>query len=107
MKDIIYKYKRKIKFLYQRVFRGWDDSDTWNLDYKIAEFTLPRLKRFKELHNSYPVGLTEEEWIVIIDEMIYSFETTLNEDIDYDKVDWDKVERGYMLFGKYFRNLWW
>lgn len=112
--------KRKIKFLYQRLTRGWSDDETWNLDYTIAKFALPRLKRFKELHSGYPNGMTEEEWGLIIDKMIKSLELII-EDMEtvgvlknvfgdelYDairKKD-EEILEGLDLFFKYFRHLW-
>ena len=36
------------KFTKQRLERGFDDSETWNLDLTIAKFVLPRLESFKE-----------------------------------------------------------
>lgn len=54
--------KRSIKHWFQRRIRGFDDSETWSLDLKISQFVLPRLKRFKKLSITHPMGLTEEEW---------------------------------------------
>jgi hypothetical protein len=104
-----YTIKRVVKFLWQRRVRGWDDSETWNLGYRIAEFTLPRLKRWKSLgFMSYPCDLTEKIWDSYIDEMIYAMES-LGLDIgadEFDKIDWERVDNGFKLFGKYFRDLW-
>jgi len=33
----------------QRLKRGFDDSETWNLDYVFVNFMLPRLKRYYEI----------------------------------------------------------
>jgi hypothetical protein len=86
---------RRIKFLYQRITRGWDDSQTWNLDYEIAKFIVPRLKRFKEITIGVPCNLpsfnidqrsedadkkAEKEWDDILDKMIKGFEWLLKED---------------------------
>jgi hypothetical protein len=46
--NIIFKIKRTLKFFWQRRTRGFDDSVIWNLDNRISEFILPRLKLFKE-----------------------------------------------------------
>ena len=107
------KLKRDIKFLMQRIVRGWDDSETWSLDVPISEFIYPRLERFKLLNNGFPDGITENEWDEILDKMIYSFklisdrfcdsgagERMLMENID-------KIEEGLDLFRKYFFHLWW
>ena len=57
-------------------------KETWNLDYTIAKFVLPRLKLFKKLNNGYPgrEGMeTEEEWDEALDKMIWSFEQIIND----------------------------
>lgn len=105
-------FKQKLKFLYQRLTRGWDDSDTWSLDTTIAEFTLPRLKRFKELNIGHPPELTSEEWDAILDKTIKAMELIATE-WDYKpctlSVSEEEViiQEGLDLFGKYFRHLWW
>lgn len=111
--------KRPIKFLYQRKTRGWDDSDTWNLDMTFAEYALPRIKRYKEIKIGYPARLKNmNEWDKILDQIIEMFEMILNEDkyIDYTnsknvqkdiKAYEKKIDKGLKLFSKYFTNLWW
>ena len=46
--------KRIIKFFYQRIFRGWDDSETWNLDTEFYKWIYPRLKVFKDKTVCFP-----------------------------------------------------
>ena len=100
--------KRSFKFWWQRRTRGWDDSDTWALDGIIAKFVLPRLRRFKEINFGYPNIFTEESWDEAIDDMIYALEICERELVGVvDDADFDRVERGLELFGKYFRALWW
>lgn len=108
------RLKRSIRFFFQRQMRGWDDADTWSLDMTIAKFALPRLKRFKEINDGYPYGLTIEEWNEILNKMIYALEFCadegqfdLVEDAEERKNNWKRVEEGLELFGKYFRSLWW
>ena len=43
--------------IWQNITRGWNDSDCWNLDNTIAEFTLPRLKKLRETTTGYPSEL--------------------------------------------------
>jgi hypothetical protein len=63
------------------------DKDTWNLDWTIANFALPRLIRFKKLTNGYPPELTEKEWGKILDKMIWSMTQIAN---DTEKPDFPK-----------------
>lgn len=101
---------QSIKFFWQRLTRGFDDSAMWSLDIHLAGLILPRLKRFKE-HNThtYPNGLTPEEWDVIIDKMIFSFEYTLDDGRmfgKFDEAEYEKAKEGLALFGQYFHALW-
>ena len=101
----------KEKYKQQRIERGFDDSELWNLDYTIASFVLPRLKRFKELNTGYPAILTEDSWDKILDTMIEAFELKVNDNddrtLEEDKIVDKKMQEGFKLFGKYFLHLWW
>ena len=114
--------KRDIQFLYQRLTRGWDDSDTWSLDYPIAKFIRPRLERFRDLKCGHPCSMTEEEWDKIVDEMIFGFKWIIEDnsshafyvrgvfsqelfDIHYKQGD--RAQAAMELFGKYYMHLWW
>lgn len=100
--------RRRIRFFLQRRARGWDDSETWNLDTTIAEFVLPRLKRFKEVTNGYP-GTDEfptpESWDVALDKMIRAFEIVLAGDIGLE--EYPEFREGMDLFAKHYLQLWW
>lgn len=99
--------KRKYKFLWQRIFRGYGDDETWSLDHEVSRFILPRLIRFKELNNGHPAGLTEKKWNNILDKMIFAFQRKIDDPIEYDSVKEKKMQEGFCLFGKYFQDLWW
>lgn len=87
-------------------------NELWNLDYTIAEFILPRLKKFKKESMGYPDQGemdTPEKWNAALDKMILAFEYILNDnwwignpEYDYsdglhigfekdDKTGWHKV----------------
>ena len=40
-----YPYRRAVRHLYQRLTRGWDDSQTYSLDYSLGQIIAPRLSR--------------------------------------------------------------
>jgi hypothetical protein len=40
---------REPDYILQRMEHGFDDSETWSLDCTIANFILPRLKRYLEI----------------------------------------------------------
>lgn len=86
----------------QRLERGFDDTETWNLDSTISSFIVPRLRRFKEVNLCYPVELTEEEWDKILDKMITFFEH--NKEVNLEE---NPCPEGFDLFHKYFFDLWW
>lgn len=99
---ICYKIRRHI----QGIKQGFPESDTWSLDYTIAKFTLPRLKRLRvlvEKHGGVPAAFSEsgfgqdpslmsdeeydiahakdlKKWLEVIDKMIVAFELILNDD---------------------------
>lgn len=158
------KQERKIKVRIDRY-------DTWSMDHSLALIILPMLKQIKETKHGSPYVdnedvpahmrhtlskgpddyETEDRWIHykwdwVLNEMIWAFETHLNEawedqfrngdpDIDWDLVSgvegeesamykmkqknpdyWvdyvkireynDRIDNGFRLFGKYYRNLW-
>jgi len=76
---------RKLRFFWQRLTRGWDESETWSLDYTVARFIIPRLKFFRDNLHGHPdrtpsgKPLTFEGWQEIIDKMIFSFEHIADE----------------------------
>lgn len=100
---------RSEEFRQQRLDRGFDDSETWALDSTIAQFIYPRLKRFKEVTNGVPYGLSEEEWNTILNKMCDAFYILSNDEaLDFasDK-HIETVKEGLQLFAKYFTHLWW
>ena len=52
-----------------------DVEELYDLDVTIARFILPRLMVFKEHTERTPrLNMSQEEWIEILDKMIYAFE---------------------------------
>lgn len=93
--------KRNEKYKRQRIERGFDDTEVWNLDVTILKFALPRLKVFRKSHKGHPEDLTAEEWNSKIGSMIefiesYISDSTVSEDSE-----------GWKNFKDYFFNLWW
>jgi len=108
MSGFVKKRWKTARLWWQRRTRGWSDEDTWSLDMTIAQFILPRLKRFKEIENGHPAAMTEAEWDDILDQMIYSFEKyTKKWDEEPDQEMWKKIDVGFDLFAKWFYDLWW
>lgn len=105
--------KGTYKRLWQRITRGWDDSDTWSLDYTMSKFILPRMKRLKwfiQNHDmgGYPSGISYEEWIMILNRIIWSLEFHLyDNNKSCSQEDWDRHQEGIELLGKWYGNFWW
>lgn len=99
--------KRAVKLWWQRRTRGWDDSETWNLDTSLAKVILPRLKRFKELTVGCPVDVTWEEWGNTLDTMIKAFEWFAADCNERDEDFYTEAHKGVELFAKYYGHLWW
>lgn len=92
----------------QREERGFDDTELWNLDVTIAEFILPRLKKFREVCFGYPGDLnSQEEWHSILDKIIKAMEIIDSDDKILSQKDFLLKEEGLKLFAEYFSNLWW
>ena len=110
-RKIPFGLKRKWKFFWQRHNRGWDDSDTWNLDKTFAKMILPRLIRFKELNNCVPMEFesNEDDWDLVLDKMIKTFSNIVSDDYDYLTTlgQHEESKEGLELFTKYYFNLWW
>lgn len=103
LKDEI-KYRKSLRKELKQ--NGFDKSECWNLDYTFSMFILPRLKYFRENTISYPdEQMGFDGWMEILDKMIYAFERITEDDITETK-EFDKVQEGLDLFGKYFRHLW-
>ena len=107
-------YIKHFAWYWQRIVKGYDDSETYSFFYDHTEWVLPRLKRFQELKFGYPPSLSEEEWDDIIDRMIVAFELIIEEDMDFDPYEETRfenrrkqIEEGLMLFAKWHRHLWW
>lgn len=101
------KISRAIKFWWQRQTRGWDDSETFSLDYSIAKLVLPRLKRFKEFKvNNTKVS---RKYRRDLDKMIDAFEWYASDDRwkqnEFEMMK--KHQEGLDLFAKYYGGLWW
>ncbi len=115
--DITGKQKKNLarakRFTKQYEKQGWSDMDTWNLDFRFAEWIVPRLRRFIELNNGFPGGnddgMTEKKWLATLKEMLEGFEFMASDDYygSCDKKKHAKADKALELFGRWARHLWW
>ena len=102
--------KRRIKWFFQKITKGYSDADLWCLNYHLAKLINKRLKAFRVGQVGHPCNLTAEGWREILDEMIWAFDYIIKDD-DFgwkpsgDK-DEERFDNGMKLFCEYFRGLW-
>lgn len=113
----------KIRYGFQRMFKGYDVVDTFETFAKFVERYSNILAEYRKKHWGYPGDLTEEEWDDIVDEMIYHLhymneQTVIDElekDVSYEWSVSGKVvseimdkhkDEFFTLFSKYFFCLW-
>jgi hypothetical protein len=96
------KLLRHIKWFYQRITRGFDDRECWNLNTTIAKFLIPRLKVFKTNTHTFPSEISLEEWDIALLQMIDAFELYIldNDDLNYDDVKIEFDEKGHLQITK-------
>lgn len=92
----------------QRLQRGFDDSETWNLDGTITKFIYPRLIAFIEDTKKlecHPGSIPFDTWIGILEDMSKGFELMSQDNEkteDEDKI----IEKALDLFREHFHQLW-
>lgn len=113
----------EIYYGFQRMFKGYDEVDTFETFAKFVERYSKILTSYRKHHCGYCGEMTEEEWDAVIDEMIYHLhymdEETVTEELERDVPDdWsvstitvyevmDKHKDAFFeLFSKYFYHLW-
>lgn len=125
-----YKAKRvirdtywNIRYGFQRMFKGYDSVDVFDVYASFIKRYSKIFTDFKKHNCGYPFGTTEEEWDNIIDEMIYHLyymdESNVDKELEKyapegyapcyettDKIMHEHKEEFFKLFSKYFYNLW-
>lgn len=106
----------EIKYLFQKIFKGYSDRDLYDLDLTIIDFVLPRLRRFKKMaRTGHPSELKNmKTWDAILDKIIHAFiyakniynDIGLFDDDDLRKKEYDEFCEGMRLFAEYFDCLW-
>lgn len=124
--------KRTIKFGFQRMFRGYDDTAYWGLNDYIIDIALPVLKWYRINKTGFPIIHWDEKtsheeqlkaWNDILDKIILGFQDYKDEGYlvgrwenvlempdeqrkelqdDHEKI----VTEALTLFAKHFRGLW-
>ena len=110
-----------VKFPWQKLTRGFSDDEIWNLELTIANFILPRIKKYRENNIGTPVKLSldpralndadweelNKKWLEILDKIILALELTIKNGEDIiSKEEYEKMTEGYMLLGEWLPELW-
>jgi len=125
------KRRKKAKKFYKKW--GFRFEDTWDLDYVLAMYMLPRIAYLRDNHAGYPGELAvlddngqvlldgNDKWLEILDKIILALDHIIDEygddnklpywikgSFDREKLEqWDEeINEGLELLGKYFRSLW-
>ena len=113
----------EIRYGFQRMFKGYDSVDTFEIFSKFIERYTKILTQYRKNHVGYCYCMTEEEWDDIIDEMLYHLkymdEETVVEELEKNVPDnWSASYKTvnpilekhkdafFELFSKYFYDLW-
>ena len=80
-------FRRKWKFIFQYLWRGWSDADTWSVDSYVVRMSQPVMHRYMELVDGF----------IVIDEDLQKIHDDAINAIDTLEDDWDleKLQRDY------------
>lgn len=112
-----------IRYGFQRMFKGYDSVDVFDVYAGFIKRYSKILENFKKHNCGYPSDMTDEEWDNIIDEMIYHLYYMDENNIDKElekyapegyvpclettgKIMYEHKEEFFKLFSKHFFNLW-
>lgn len=82
----------KLKRLCQRIVWGFDDSETWALDWSFYKWIYPRLKRFEKITQAYPINTTFKDWKKELQKRVKQLDAILNID-EFDFNDWSYIPK--------------
>ena len=112
-----------VRYGFQRMFKGYDSVDTFETFAKFIDRYTKILTEYRKNHVGYVGTMTNEEWEVIIDEMLYHLhymdEQNVEEELEKNVPDdWHVCQKTidnimemhknefFKLFSEYFYNLW-
>lgn len=111
--DEFKKFKKKYKFRIE---------ETWNLNYEMILWLLPRLAYFRDNHCGIPSSLCEydasgnfineqeavKKWRKILNLMLRGFEVYVNTcfDLEIEDSDRKKIDIAFRYLKEYFDDLW-
>lgn len=91
-------------FKKQRIERGFDESETWSLDYTIARFIAPRLRAFLDIYKA--VIVDDRNMVPVIERALKAFERLAQDTVVFGD-EGEEIDEALVEFAKIFRGLWW
>lgn len=91
-------------FKKQRLERGFDESETWSLDYTIARFIAPRLRAFLDIYKA--VIVDDRNMVPVIERALKAFERLAQDTVVFGD-ECEEIDEALVEFAKIFRGLWW
>lgn len=94
--------ERQEEWRRQRATRGFDDTETWNMEHVFAKFMAPRLRVFAEKTICHPPEITMDEWRRVVLNIAIGLEELEKDDPDYKLID-----KAWTLLYDWHNDLWW
>lgn len=92
----------------QRKFRGFDDTELYNLYYTLTKLLLPRLEEFRKTTISFPGNETEEAYFQKLDFIIEKFNKRIDDKFIYlDIHERDIIQKEASDAARILGELWW
>lgn len=91
-------------FKKQCLERGFDESETWSLDYTIARFIAPRLRAFLDIYKA--VIVDDRNMVPVIERALKAFERLAQDTVVFGD-EGEEIDEALVEFAKIFRGLWW
>lgn len=105
---IVNEDKRQLFFYWQRDYRGFDNSDMWNLESKILDWLIPRLKVFSYFAKGSGWFDGKGGYVKgdkIVEEILKGFKIYHEKDF-FSKKESNIINHSFNLFKKHFGDLW-
>ncbi len=110
--------KRQEEWKKERKEYGFDERDTWNLNYSITILVYERLKYYREFapvemdkidfSHTYEVDGEKMAYGTIVDRILKGFESYLGtDDIRFDEDVYKEYQECWKLLGIIMPSLWW
>lgn len=99
------------RFLYQRLTRGYDDRDVWDVSEGLTRFLRPRLKAYIKWQSEHGMHVPQDfqkdpaAWLNVLSKIDFALDIIDKGDYRREGSEAD-VQNGLALLGKYYRDLW-